>query len=173
MDQTALLHSLRFGGILAAALFVFIIGGMLFNRELWLNNYPGDIRQKYGPPAPRTVRQRRGFGIAMLAIQVIVILWDALTLPAGSGAAHASFLSTLRSTLIVFLCGSLMDFLVIDTLLGMVLRVKFMVLPGTEGLAGYRNLRFHFDAFLRGVFAGAVLCAVLSGIAQLVFIAPF
>jgi len=171
MTQAAFFHSLQYGGILAAALFVFIIAGRMFNNELWLNNYPADIRQKYGPPAQRTVRQRPIFGIGMLAIQVVVLLIDALNLP--SAAVHATFLSTLRSTFIVFLLGSLMDFLVIDLLLGMVIRPKFMILPGTEGAAGYRNVRFHFDSFLRGIFAGAVLCLVITGIAQLVFIAPF
>lgn len=171
MTQAQLLHSLQYGGILAAALFVFIIAGRLFNRELWLNNYPADIRQKYGPPAQRTLRQRGVFGVGMLAIQVAVLLADALTVP--STAAHATFITTLRSTFIVFLMGSFMDLLIIDLLLGMVLRPKFMILPGTEGADGYRNVRFHFDAFLRGVFAGAILCAVITGIAQLVFIAPF
>lgn len=171
MTQAQLFHSLQYGGILAGLLFLFIIAGRLYNNELWLNNYPMDIRQKYGPPSQRTVRQRTIFGIGMLAIQVGVLLADALTVP--SAAAHAPFLSTLRSTFIVFLIGSLMDLLVIDLLLGMVIRPKFMVLPGTEGAEGYRNVRFHFDAFLRGVFAGAILCAVVTGIAQLIFIAPF
>jgi hypothetical protein len=41
------------------------------------------------------------------------------------------------------------------------------VLPGTEGMAGYRNYGFHFRGFLIGipiVLAGSVLCAVIVAI---------
>ena len=39
---------------------------------------------------------------------------------------------------------------------------RFVVLPGTEGMAGYRNYWFHFQGFLVGVpivLAGSALAA--------------
>ena len=169
MTLAVLNHSLIYGGILSGLMFLFIVGSMMFNPELWINDYPPDIRQKYGPVSEQTVKTRKWFGIIMLVIMGGVILADALTVPTASGD-KASFLNTLRSTYIVFLIGSLMDLLVIDLLLGMVIRPKFMVLKGTEGAEGYKDVKFHFNAFLRSAFSGAVFCLILTAVAQLILL---
>ncbi len=171
MNLAVLTHSLIYGGILSALMFLFIIGSMLYNPELWLNDYPPDVRQKYGPVSEQTLKTRKWFGIVMILIMAGVILAAALTVPTVSGD-KAPFLTTLRSAYIVFLIGSLMDLLVIDLLLGMVIRPKFMILKGTEGAAGYKDVKFHFNAFLRSAFSGAVLCLILTAIAQLILIFP-
>lgn len=165
MSLAALIHSLNYGGILSGLLFLFVIAGMLYNPELWLNDFPPDIRQMYGPPGENTVRQRKWFGIGMLLIMIGVLLAAAFTLPSAIGS-RPTFLGTVRVVYIVFLISSLVDFLVIDLLLGMVLRPKFMILKGTEGAAGYRNVKFHFDAFLRRAFSGAVLSLIITAVAQ-------
>jgi hypothetical protein len=165
MSLATLIHSLNYGGILSGILFLFIVGSMVYNPELWLNDYPPDVRKMYGPPGEKTVRQRKWFGIGMLLIMIAVLLAGALTVPSASGS-RATFMVTLRVVYIAFLIGSLMDLLVIDLLLGMVIRPKFMVLKGTEGATGYRNVKFHFDAFLRGAFSGAVLSLIITAVAQ-------
>jgi hypothetical protein len=46
-----------------------------------------------------------------------------------------------------------------------------MVLPGTEGMAGYRDYRFHFVGFLKGLgfcAAGGLLVAALWMFAQVI-----
>ena len=156
-------HTLIYGGFLSLALFLFIVGSSIYNRELWLNDYPPDIRQKYGRPSAQTIRQQKWFGVAMLVIMILVLLADGLTLPR-MASGDPAFLLIFRSTFIVYLMGRLMDFLVIDLLLGAVIRPWFRVLPGTEGAAGYRNVNYHFNAFLRSVLSGAVLCLLLSAV---------
>jgi hypothetical protein len=47
----------------------------------------------------------------------------------------------------------------------MTLRPRFMILPGTEGLAGYRDYRFHFQKFINGMGLTVVLGLVIAGIA--------
>jgi len=160
-------HSFIYGGILAGLMFLFIMGSMIYNRELWLNDYPPDIRKKYGEPSEKTLKQRKFFGVAMLAMMIIVLLADGLTLQPSAGD-KPTFLLVFRSLVIVFLMGSLMDLLVIDLFFGMVIRPKFMILPGTEGMAGYRDVKFHFNAFVRGALSGAVLCLILAGVVSLV-----
>ncbi|NLF12175.1 MAG: hypothetical protein GX597_10355, partial [Anaerolineaceae bacterium] len=49
----------------------------------------------------------------------------------------------------------------------------FIVLPGTEGMAGYRDYRFHFVGFLKGLgfcLVGAVVIAGLWMTGQAVFL---
>jgi hypothetical protein len=47
-----------------------------------------------------------------------------------------------------------------------------MVLPGTQGMAGYRDYRFHFVGFLKGLgfclFGGLVIAALWAGVQALV-----
>lgn len=165
MSVEVLNHSLMYGGILAGLMFVFIVGSMIYNVELWLNDYPPDVRKMYGQPSEKTVRQRKYYGIALLSIMVIVLLAAGLQVPVET-VDDPAFPVTFRSVFVVFLIGSLMDLLVIDLLLGMVIRPKFMILPGTEGAAGYRNVKFHFNAFLRGAISGAVLSLLIAAVAQ-------
>src|SRR3989304_1446688 len=96
MTLAVLNHSLIYGGILSGLMFLFIVGSMMFNPELWINDYPPDIRQKYGPVSEQTVKTRKWFGIIMLVIMGGVILADALPVPSVSGD-KASFLVPLRS----------------------------------------------------------------------------
>jgi hypothetical protein len=46
---------------------------------------------------------------------------------------------------------------------------RFMVLPGTEGSAGYKDYRFHFHGFL----VGTVLIVVASGLIAAALAAVF
>lgn len=41
------------------------------------------------------------------------------------------------------------------------IRPRFLILPGTEGMAGYDNYAFHWTAFLRGS-AGVVVVSVIT-----------
>jgi len=52
----------------------------------------------------------------------------------------------------------LVDLVIVDWLIFVTWQPRFVILPGTEGLAGYKDYAFHFKAFLRGT----VLCLVAS-----------
>ena len=39
-----------------------------------------------------------------------------------------------------------------------------MILPGTEGMAGYKDYGFHFKAFLRGTVLCFIASLVMAGI---------
>jgi hypothetical protein len=67
---------------------------------------------------------------------------------------------------IMFGTFNVLDWVVLDW--GLVYwQPHFVVLPGTEGMAGYRNYWFHFRGFLIGipiVLAGSALCAGIVSI---------
>jgi hypothetical protein len=58
--------------------------------------------------------------------------------------------------------------LLIDWLLFVRVRPAFVVLPGTEGMAGYDDYAFHWRAFLKGTAGIAVLSVMVAGIATLI-----
>jgi hypothetical protein len=69
-----------------------------------------------------------------------------------------SFAVTFAASFLVFFTFNLVDLLIFDWLIFVGMQPKFAVLPGTEGLAGYRDYAFHFKGFLKGT----VLCALTA-----------
>ena len=59
----------------------------------------------------------------------------------------------------------------LDWLLFCTVQPRMMVLPGTEGMAGYRDYRFHFIGFLKGLgfclFGGLVIGGLWTGVQAL------
>jgi hypothetical protein len=41
---------------------------------------------------------------------------------------------------------------------------RLIVLPGTEGMAGYKDYAFHFYGFLKGVIGSAAVSVVVGGV---------
>ncbi len=64
---------------------------------------------------------------------------------------------------------NLVDLVILDWLIFVTLQPKFTVLPGTEGLAGYKDYAFHFKAFLRGTVLCFLASLVIAGIATAIF----
>jgi hypothetical protein len=59
---------------------------------------------------------------------------------------------------------NLFDLLVLDWLFFCTIQPRAMLLPGTEGMAGYRDYRFHFIGFLRGLGFCLVGGLVIAGL---------
>jgi hypothetical protein len=161
-------HSLLYGGYLSIAMSILIMGSLLYNPEIWLHDFPKDIQEKYGPPSKKSIRQRNLFAFPFMAIFFGILIAAVWTLPAAIGATP-TFFQLAFSIFIVFMVFNLADLLILDWLIGIVLRPKFWVLPGTEGLHGYTDYSFHFKGFLKGTVGGLAGALVIGGIAYLLF----
>ena len=60
---------------------------------------------------------------------------------------------------------NLLDLVLLDWFLLMTLKPKFMILPGTEGIVGYSDYRFHFRKFMNGIVFTFILALVVTVIA--------
>ncbi len=59
---------------------------------------------------------------------------------------------------------NLVDLLLIDWLLICTITPKFAVIPGTEGMAGYKDYVFHLRGFLIGILISVVTGLLIAGI---------
>lgn len=153
-------HAVVSGLVLSVALGALLLAILRANAEILLNDYPPDVKAKWGPMTSRTKRQRWiAAGMFLIAILAIVA-WSLRTLPAFL-ARELTFTSAFAHFAIMFGTVNAFDWLVIDC--GLVYwQPGFVVLPGTEGLNGYRDYRFHFRGFLIGipvVLLGSALAA--------------
>ena len=45
---------------------------------------------------------------------------------------------------------------------------KFVVIPGTEGMSGYKDYGFHFRGFIIGTLLSAISAVVIAGLVLLI-----
>ena len=160
-------HAFEFGLVLSAILFGLLLLILRANPEIMLNDYPADIKARWGPMTDRTKRQRVAVAAIFLVVILGVVAWSLQSLPAP--VKHdVTFTSAFVHFAIMFGTFNVLDWLVLDW--GLVYwQPRFMVLPGTEGMAGYKDYWFHFRGFLIGIpiilaisAVGAVIVSILA-----------
>ena len=157
--QLGALWGMIFGVVFSIAML--IIGRI--NAEMILNDYPPDIRAKYGVMSEATRKQANLMTLPLLATLGLVVALGLGQLRNISGAL--TFVETLIVSTIIFQMWNLLDLVLLDWFLLMTLKPKFMILPGTEGMAGYSDYRFHFRKFLNGIVFTFILALVVTVIA--------
>jgi hypothetical protein len=159
--NNALLYGLALSLVLGAIMAI----SLALAPDMWVGDYPPDIRDKYGPMSPRAASLRPLIAIPFFLANLVVPLLALDNLESKVGSVP--FLPALVSSFIVFLTFNLFDLLVADWLIFCTMRPRPIVLPGTEGMAGYRDYRFHFIGFLKGL----VFCLVASMVVAAVRVA--
>lgn len=150
-------------GIAFVLLFaVIVIGSLLYNKRLWMQDYPKEIQALQPPLTNREKRER-----AMLAVVFFIALFGGLFASnAGLKAANGGTLPFLNAFLNIYGLWSLVnlfDAIVLDWWFGAVLAAPFMIMPGSEGYMHlYRDKRMHIINFLKGVIIGIVMCVPIA-----------
>lgn len=131
------------------------------NPEMWLGDYPPDIRERWGPMSTAARRQRLVFGVPVLLLGLAIVTASDVHF-ARTDPASAGFMALFAHTWIVLMVFNVIDLLIIDWILFVRIRPSFVVLPGTEDLAGYDDDAFHAVAFLKGTVGITVVSALLG-----------
>jgi hypothetical protein len=145
-------------------LFGFIFGSILWNREILLNDYPPDVKAKYGPMSSKAKREGYILAVPLFLFMVGVPIWSTLRLKR-QNKSMLSFAAAYYHTAGMVMSFWLSDLLLIDGLIGVMWTPSFIVLPGTEGMAGYKDYGLHWRAHLRAAPALAVVSGILALIA--------
>lgn len=160
--QPLLSIAAAYGGVLSVVLSILIVGSLRLSPESWLGDYPKDIQEAYGPISDRAEQLKWVFGLPILALPLLFGAKLLLQLHGMSGGPVPFW----SATLAVFVMGmifNLVDLVLLDWLWFTWIQPDFVVLPGTEGLAGYKDYGFHFRAFLVGVILCAGTALILAG----------
>ena len=152
-----------FGVILSATLFTMILVLAKINPEIALRDYPPDVQAKHGPMSDRSKRQRLPVGIFFLVV-IFAVLSASFPPILGNIDKSSPFLPAFIHIFVIFSVFNLLDWLVLDWLIVVTLRPEFIVLPGTEGMAGYADYAFHFRGFLIGIPITLVGSLLLAGL---------
>ncbi|MFN8379569.1 MAG: nitroreductase [Anaerolineae bacterium] len=146
---------------------VIVLSAMAYNPRLFLNkgDFPPDILAAVPPKTREEQRLAIVAGIPFLLAIIVAPLfstWQFRHLAAGD----VSLLVLALHAFGVIMVFNLFDLLVLDLLLFCTITPRFMVVPGTEGLAGYKDKRFHLRAHLRSIPAMAAAALAVALIAS-------
>ena len=156
--NTALVYGLALSLVLTA---IMIASGAIA-ADMWIGDYPPDIKERYGPMSPRAARLRPYIAVLFFVVVLLIPLLGLLALRAE--VDDVPFGAAVAFSVVALLVFNTYDLIVLDWLFFCTIQPRMMILPGTEGMAGYRDYRFHFIGFLKGLGFCTVGGIIISGL---------
>ena len=153
------------GAIYSLCLSVALLLMALANPRLMLQDYPKSIQRSV---PPKTKREKLGTFTWGLPYTLTMLFYPFLL-----GLYYAQLYNLGFGQVITFVWGvtllfNVFDLIVIDWLIVCAITPKFVIIPGTEGNAGYKDYWFHFVAFLKGIIITFALSVLISGLINLI-----
>jgi hypothetical protein len=163
MDLT---RTLLDGMILTILASIYIIITLKYNPRIWLQDYPKDIQNMVPPKTGREKRLSLILGIPFIILLLGVPFLSTLAMGLRS-RGDVGFIPLFVNAFSVTFVFNIIDWLVLDWLMFCTITPRFVVIPGTEGAAGYKNYFFHFRGFLIGTLLSIVGGLIIAGIVYL------
>jgi len=165
-DQLSLKRILIDGAILSVLLTIIIYGSLCVNPAMWVHDYPPDIQAAVGevevPPVQTII-----VGVLFFGVTIGVVLYSNARLRQ-QNRGELSFLAAFANSALILFFFAVWDLLILDWLIFVTVQPSFIVIPGTEGLAGYKDYWFHFKVSFLGltqwisILVGGLVLASLS-----------
>jgi hypothetical protein len=138
--------ALLFNGLLG----VLLVGSLRWNAEIWVNDYPPDIKEKVGPMSRRTKKQATLIAIPFFFIMIGGIVWSNLKLKQKNNG-QLSLTAAFTNAFALIFSGWFFDLTILDWLMFVRHTPDWVVIPGTEGMAGYEDYLFHLKEHARAL----------------------
>lgn len=149
--------ALLFNGLLG----VLLVGSLRWNADIWVNDYPPDIKEAYGPMSPRTKKQATLVAIPFFLIMIGGIIWSNLQLKRKNGG-QLSISAAFANAFALTFTGWFLDLTILDWLMFVRNTPDWVVLSGTEGMAGYDDHMFHLREHTKALPMLAVFSLIFA-----------
>jgi hypothetical protein len=153
-----------FAAVLIASLSALLLAIGMRNPRVMLQDYPEDVRRAVPPKTPDERREMvwwaAGLLVLMLGLPLAAVVVTRLQQP------ELSFSGAFLTAFVVVMAFNLYDLLVIDWWFFCTWTPRLVVLPGTDGMAGYKDYGLHLRGFLIGVGWSVAVSAVDAMIAS-------
>jgi hypothetical protein len=158
LDSLILQRVLVNGFLLSLALGIIVLASLAYNARLWLQDYPKAIRDKVPPLSTAEKRGRVVVGGLLVGGLLGGVCLQALQLRSAQAGA-INFGAAYLYIFLMLAIFNLFDALVLDLFIITLLKPKFVILPGAEGMEYlFNDYRKQLTDFLKGL----VFCAVAS-----------
>jgi hypothetical protein len=161
--MTYLTEILKDGAMLSLLASAWLILALRINPRIFLHDYPPQIQESVPKKTQYENNLSVVFGVPFLLLLLLGPFFSTLSLKEqGNGAFWALWLNAAGVGFIF----NLVDWLILDWLLFCTLTPRFLVIPGTERMAAYKDYGFHFHGFLHGTvystFGGLIIAGIVS-----------
>ena len=160
-DQLSVKRILTDGSVLSAVQGSIIVASLYYNPEIWYDDYPADIKAKFGPMSAAAKKQRLIVAIPFLVSMLGLPSYSNLKLKR-ENHGRLSFKNGFINAYAVYVLFGLFDLLVIDYLVLMRIRPRFAVLPGTDDVEYANDFMYHFNGFLKGLGFGIIPSLIIA-----------
>ncbi|MHC4428288.1 MAG: nitroreductase [Planctomycetota bacterium] len=154
------------GAILSGVGSLIVMSAVYFNPRFVRKDLPRDIQDATAPLSGKEKLQALAFAIPFFALCLGIPFVSALTLPPSNG--EVPFIALAIHIFAVILVFNLVDLFILDWLIYCTITPRFIVIPGTEGMAGYKDFGHQFRAHIRGTILQIFLSLALAGIVVLI-----
>lgn len=162
MNNPRLINRLVKDGTSLSLSIAAVIGlSLRINPEIWVHDYPPDIKEKFGPKSEKARRQTWLAATPFFFLLIGGVVRSNLALKRENGGT-LPFKMAFLNTYGLFVYFWLFDLVILDWLLFVTLKPSFIVLPGTEGMAGYDDYGFHLKAALPALPAMALPAFIIA-----------
>jgi hypothetical protein len=151
------------GVVLSVPASLILMGAVYFNPRFARQDLPKDIQDATPPLSKKEKLQALAFAIPFFSLGILVPLLSGFTLEAPDGG-QISFLVLFLHIFGVIFVFNLVDLLILDCLIYCTITPRFVIIPGTEGFAGYKEYGHQVRAHLRATALHAVLALLLAGL---------
>jgi hypothetical protein len=156
-------ESVIIGMVLSTFLTIMVVVSFIINKEMWLQDYPPDVKARWGPISGKARRQHTVFAVAFFGVMISAMIYDVIRLEQVLGTLPP-FPAIFVSIVIVFALFNLVDAVIIDWLILLVMWPGLAVLPGTEGMAGYKDVRRWTINLLKGFVLAPLAGVLVAGV---------
>lgn len=149
------IHTLIYATIFST----FTLSTLFINPRIWLHDYPDKIK-KIAPL--KTEKEKKQTLVLSVFFILIFIGYPIITFLLYKNSV--TFFGLFMHFFILFQFTNLIDLLILDWIIFCTITPKRIVIPETTVEDGYRDYRFHFIAFLKGIVITTFAALVLSGL---------
>jgi hypothetical protein len=135
-----------------------LMGVVLYNPRLMLQDYPPAIQEVVPPKTEREKRQGILLGLPFLLILLVLPFVFTFRLE------QDSFLGLFLYAFGLTWAFNTWDWLVLDWLIFCKITPKFFIIPGSEGHPAYKDYAFHFRGFLIGSVFSLIMGAIVAAV---------
>jgi len=162
--STFFIQHLTYGTIYSLVLGLSFLALARINPEAWLNDYPPEIKEKFGAMSAQANKTRLVWGIP---IMIFMIGFPFFIVAQLAQTTALTFWEVFGSLLTTYTFFNLFDLFIMDWLIFCTITPSLFVLPGTEGMAAYKDYGFHLRASMKGQIGLTIFALIGAGIMML------
>lgn len=155
------------GAVLSLLASLWLIVAWRVNPHIFLHDYPVEIQEKVPKKTKTEKRLTYVFGIPFMLLLLLGPFFSALSLKAQGEVQFWALWLNAAGVVFVF---NVVDWLILDWFMFCTITPRFVVIPGSEGMAAYKDYGFHFRGFLHGTVYSILGGLFIAGIVSIIWI---